>query len=99
MRKNIICLQAYMNKVEIILLPESDEVEDLAKLYVKEKILSKKSFDDCQHIAFACVYNCDMIVSWNFKHIVNYKTYLWDKKCKCNRRIPRNGYLYPDNDY
>jgi hypothetical protein len=24
--------------------------------------------------AFAVVYNCDIIISWNFKHLVNYKT-------------------------
>ena len=22
----------------------------------------------------SCVYNCDMLISWNFKHLVNYKT-------------------------
>ena len=67
-------LQTYMNEISITFLPESKEAQDLAKLYVKEKILTEKSFDDCQHIDYACVYNCDMIISWNFKHIVNYKT-------------------------
>ena len=33
-----------------------------------------KSARDRQHIAYACVYNCDMVISWNFKHIVNVKT-------------------------
>jgi len=26
------------------------------------------------HIAYAVVYNCDVIVSWNFKHMVNFRT-------------------------
>ena len=34
----------------------------------------KKSIDDCQHIAAAILSGCDMITSWNFKHIVNVKT-------------------------
>ena len=29
---------------------------------------------DCLHIATAVVNDCDLIVSWNFKHLVNYKT-------------------------
>jgi len=28
----------------------------------------------CQHIAAALTSNCDVIVSWNFKHIVNLDT-------------------------
>ncbi len=34
----------------------------------------KKSYDDGRHIAVAVLAGCDMIVSWNFKHIVNVKT-------------------------
>jgi hypothetical protein len=37
-------------------------------------ILKQKSFDDCQHIAAAILSGCDIITSWNFKHIVNVKT-------------------------
>jgi len=55
-------------------LPKSDEVLELAAKYLEAKILRQKSFDDCQHIAYSCVYNCDILVSWNFKHMVNIKT-------------------------
>ena len=37
-------------------------------------ILKQKSFDDGQHIAAAILAGCDIITSWNFKHIVNVKT-------------------------
>jgi len=37
-------------------------------------VLRAKSLDDCTHIACAIVHGCDIIVSWNFKHIVNRKT-------------------------
>lgn len=36
--------------------------------------MKQKSFDDCQHIAAAILAACDIITSWNFKHIVNVKT-------------------------
>ena len=55
-------------------LQKTDEVLELAKRYLDAGILRQKSFDDCQHIAYACVYNCDVLVSWNFKHLVNIKT-------------------------
>ena len=30
--------------------------------------------DDANHIAVASIHNCDVILSWNFKHIVKVKT-------------------------
>jgi predicted nucleic acid-binding protein len=55
-------------------LDETDEVKSLANEYIKGGVLREKSIDDCLHIAFAVVHNCDIIVSWNFKHLVNFKT-------------------------
>lgn len=50
----------------------TDEVETLSQLYISEKALSKASENDAYHIAFASVYKIDCLISWNFKHIVNY---------------------------
>jgi len=49
----------------------SDDVVELANRYIKEKVVGKTSFDDCVHIALATIYRADILVSWNFKHIVN----------------------------
>lgn len=49
-------------------------MNDLANEIIIRGILTKKSLDDCTHIAAAIVNNCDIIVSWNFKHLVNVKT-------------------------
>ena len=43
----------------------------LAQTYVFENVVGSTSFDDCLHIATATVNRADMLVSWNFKHIVN----------------------------
>jgi predicted nucleic acid-binding protein len=67
-------LREQMQAIRYSLLQETDEVLDLAEQYLKAKILRSKSLSDCRHIAYACVYNCDMVLSWNFKHLVNYKT-------------------------
>jgi len=67
-------LLEYLSAIQHTELQESVEVEELAVKYLEAGILRQKSFDDCRHIAYACVYNCDMLVSWNFKHLVNIKT-------------------------
>jgi len=49
-----------------------DESRFLAQLYIDEKILGKASYNDAYHIAIATVNRLDVLVSWNFKHIVNF---------------------------
>jgi predicted nucleic acid-binding protein len=48
------------------------ESQELAETYLKEKILGQASLNDAYHIAIATVNRLDVLVSWNFKHIVNY---------------------------
>ena len=43
----------------------------LADYYIKEKVVGKTSRNDCLHIGIATVNRVDILVSWNFKHIVN----------------------------
>jgi predicted nucleic acid-binding protein len=43
----------------------------VADQYVKENVVGKSSIEDCRHIALATLNNADILVSWNFKHIVN----------------------------
>ncbi len=50
----------------------TDEAKILSENYIKEKIVTKKSLADTQHIATATIQQVDLLVSWNFKHIVNY---------------------------
>ena len=63
-----------LEQVQLQILERTNEVSTLAKEYIAGGVLSEKSFADCLHIAFAVVYDCDIIVSWNFKHLVNLKT-------------------------
>jgi predicted nucleic acid-binding protein len=49
----------------------SDESVELAEQYLNEKVVGKTSRADCIHIALATLHNADILVSWNFKHIVN----------------------------
>jgi predicted nucleic acid-binding protein len=63
-----------LRPIQHTVLRATDAVAELTAQYLSTGILRQRSFDDCQHIAYACVYDCDMLISWNFKHLVNYKT-------------------------
>ena len=67
-------LYAKMKQIQFEILERTEEITYLAGEYINNGVLSEKSFVDCLHIAFAVVNNCDIIVSWNFKHLVNVKT-------------------------
>jgi predicted nucleic acid-binding protein len=63
-----------LGEIDFHVLEETDEINDLAGEYINHGVLTKKNIDDCLHIAGAVVTNCDIIISWNFKHLVNYRT-------------------------
>jgi hypothetical protein len=55
--------------VENVFLTE--EAESLAQSYLDDGIVTVKHIADAQHIAIASVERVDVLVSWNFQHIVN----------------------------
>lgn len=67
---------------------ESDaESAQLADLYLKEGAVSEKFYEDALHIAIATINQVSVLVSWNFKHIVNL-----DRIRKYNAVNLKNGY-------
>ncbi|MBI5215898.1 MAG: PIN domain-containing protein [Ignavibacteriae bacterium] len=48
-----------------------DESSALAQAYLDEGAVASKSLSDARHVAIATVNRADVVVSWNFKHIVN----------------------------
>ena len=50
----------------------SEAALELADEYQKRNILTPNFYDDSLHIAVATVAEADLLVSWNFKHIVHY---------------------------
>ncbi len=49
-----------------------DEVRALAEEYIAAEVLDANSVYDALHVAAATVAEADLILSWNFRHIVNY---------------------------
>ena len=64
----------YLNSIDYEELQNTREVDILAKKYVEAGIIPVKYIDDAMHIAIATINNCEIIASWNFKHMVKYKT-------------------------
>jgi hypothetical protein len=50
----------------------TDEQSELANKYVNEGALTPKFYSDAQHIAIASIMKVDGLISWNFKHMVNF---------------------------
>lgn len=67
-------LSNIISKYKMRALESSEQIENLAKVYVKEGIIPKKYYNDALHIAIATKYKMDAIVSWNLTHIVKFKT-------------------------
>jgi len=55
------------------LADSTKEVLELRQAYLDANIVTPKSIDDATHVALASISHCDMIVSWNFKHIVHFE--------------------------
>ena len=52
-------------------IPANEEAEYLRDRYLAARILTAKYGDDALHVAHATVARADVIVSWNFRHLVN----------------------------
>jgi len=49
----------------------TEDVKDLARYYVSSGVFSQADFNDALHVAVAVMNRQDVILSWNFKHLVN----------------------------
>lgn len=67
-------LISYLRQLSYHVIQTDEKSIELAEKFIDFGVLKRKSFDDCRHIAAAILSGCDIIVSWNFKHIVNVKT-------------------------
>jgi len=75
--------------IDVEFLDLNPNVLDLVQAYLDANILTPKFIDDARHVALVTVSCCDIIVSWNFKHIVNF-----NKIPKYNTININNGYSY-----
>lgn len=75
----------YAKSAELAL--PTEEMFILQQQYISAGLVTEKSTEDALHVAIASVVKCDLIVSWNFKHIVHF-----EKIPKYNAVNVLNGY-------
>jgi len=63
-------VQSFNYVFEIVEITE--EAILLQQKNIEAGIFSSKSTTDALHVALASVSNCNIIINWNFKHIVNF---------------------------
>jgi predicted nucleic acid-binding protein len=62
---------AYLSAGSLSVLERTEEADALARRYVTEGVISERDFNDALHLAIATVNGMDLVVSWNFSHMVN----------------------------
>lgn len=67
-------LEELVRQANPLLLSLDSEVEDLAEEYIKAAIIPERYRADARHIAAAVVNEVEVLISWNFEHIVKLKT-------------------------
>ncbi|MCP4545400.1 MAG: type II toxin-antitoxin system VapC family toxin [bacterium] len=56
----------------LVLVDTGKEAYDLQEAYLEAKVVGRKWETDALHVATATIRGCRAIVSWNFRHIVNF---------------------------
>ena len=82
--KNLI--ESYKMKI----LSLNDEVKKLSELYILKGAIPEKETEDALHVAVATYYNLDVMISWDFKHIVSKNPIR-----KIKELNEKNGYASP----
>jgi predicted nucleic acid-binding protein len=61
---------ATLPKSQIERVFQTEEVKELAQRYITEGVIGGSNLNDSRHVALATIAKADVLVSWNFKHIV-----------------------------
>jgi len=65
----------------------SFSAEELAAAYLAAGVVSGNYIDDARHVAIATTHGIGVLVSWNFRHLANYR-----REAGFNRINLDNGY-------
>ena len=67
-------LLSYLSEIDYEMVGITKEANKISDLVASNGVLDEKHKNDRLHIGCAVASNCDIIVSLNFKHLVNVKT-------------------------
>jgi predicted nucleic acid-binding protein len=67
-------LQDFINQIDFHSITLGSQARAFADLIIAKGILPAKCKEDCHHIAAALFAECNCLLSWNLKHLANYRT-------------------------
>lgn len=70
---NVVRLFARMFPDDSALLELTPRAEDLAQAYLAGGVVSARYVDDARHVAIATTHGIGILVTWNFRHLANYR--------------------------
>lgn len=76
-----------LSNTRLLVLEESDASLTLARAYVDFGAIPPQYEDDARHVALATVNDIQVVVSWNFRHMVNV-----ERKRRLNSINVREGF-------
>ena len=53
------------------MLPIEDELRQIVRTYIQNRIMPKNPVGDALHLAMASDHKCDYLLTWNIKHLAN----------------------------
>ena len=56
---------------DVQLLPITDEVEQIASIYVDKLVMPREPAGDALHLAIASFHRTDVLLTWNCRHLAN----------------------------
>ena len=68
LKKEKLALVGSLKQLEV-----TPEILETVETYIKSKLMPNDPQGDALHLALASHYKCDILLSWNCKHIVNYQ--------------------------
>ena len=84
---NVVRLFARTFPDDSALLELTPRAEDLAQAYLAAGVVSAQYVDDARHVAIATTHGIGVMVTWNFRHLANYR-----REAGFNRVNLENGY-------
>ncbi|MCF7847583.1 MAG: hypothetical protein K9M45_01940 [Kiritimatiellales bacterium] len=82
------CVKEY--PLPILDIGDQPGIADLAESLILNGVIPPKKQEDAMHIAIAVIFEMDVLVSWNFKHLANI-----NKERKVLIVSQAEGYYYP----
>ena len=59
----------------LTILPMEPEVIEIVEVYIKRHVMPNDPTGDAMHLALASHHKCDILLTWNCKHLANYNKF------------------------